>query len=262
MGIVCIELLLQLENNLVSFVETSSEGNHYVSLFEKQVFVAIHLSLVLLDGLTLTFQLIQLVTVDSMNALVFLLQQLTEHWCFLNLFTTNQELTLHERNLFFKLSLCLFLLDKFSTPFLEGCNSCHLVLLSSSGVLLQLLYMLAVDGTTLGTVLVALFRKLCTQSLQLLFILSEECSMVEVLIHLSVILNILGPIGKTQCRQCLVHDFETGRYCGDEMRLAITSERISEKTSQFRVPVRNMFLRRSTLFWICECTNHLPQCRK
>ena len=71
--VIGVQFFLQLDYRLVSFVQTGRQGDHYVSLLQKQLFVPIHLCLVLLDLLSLLLQLAQFVLVLLPNDLLLLL---------------------------------------------------------------------------------------------------------------------------------------------------------------------------------------------
>ena len=100
--VVSIELLLQLDNALISFIQSAGQGNHNVSLFEKQLLVAVNLCLAFFDSLALTLDFVQLCFILLSDAFLLFFQGRAELRSVFDHFTTRQNLRSHSLDLILK----------------------------------------------------------------------------------------------------------------------------------------------------------------
>ena len=71
--VICVQLFLQLDDGLISLVESTGQGYHDVSLLEQQLLVSINLSLPLLQLISLLLHLTQFhLVLLPYNLLLFL----------------------------------------------------------------------------------------------------------------------------------------------------------------------------------------------
>ena len=106
--VVRIKFLLQLNDCLISFVQTTGQGNHDVSLFEQELFISVNLSLSFFDLGPLTLYLVQLCLIFLPDALLLLFERRPELRRVFNLLASRQNLRVHCFDFLFKKPL-LFL---------------------------------------------------------------------------------------------------------------------------------------------------------
>jgi len=89
------DFLLQRNDGFVSLVQTGSECDHDVALFEQQLLVAVDLDLFLLNDLLLLVQFIEFVFVLHLDEFGFFLQHDAELRGVLNFASADEEFGLH-----------------------------------------------------------------------------------------------------------------------------------------------------------------------
>ena len=94
-SIIGLKLLLELDDSLISFIESTSECNHDISLLQQQLLVPIHLLLVLLDLDALLLYLLHLFVEFHSHDTLFLFESISELREILNLLTTDEDLRVH-----------------------------------------------------------------------------------------------------------------------------------------------------------------------
>ena len=73
--IVCVQLLLELDDCLIPLVQPRCQCDHYVTLFQKELLVPVDLGLLLLDLGALTLHLLELQLVFLSDQLLLLFQE-------------------------------------------------------------------------------------------------------------------------------------------------------------------------------------------
>jgi hypothetical protein len=101
-------------------------------------------------------------------------------------------------NLLLKLLLLLTLHEKLLTTLLQRSHRSVLILLSTPLVLLQLHQTRLIDQS------LALLVELCPQTLQLDFVLSQQCLLIDILVDDGLVLDVLGSIGEFHRAQCFL----------------------------------------------------------
>jgi len=135
-AVVGLHLLLELDDSLVSLVQSGRKCDHDVSLFQKQVLVPVHLLLVFLDLKTFFFDLLDFnIVLLPDNSLSFFNGRSELRRVF-NFLASNQHLAVHRRYFLFKSLLLFFFLKVLPAPEFQGSNSGVLVLLCSLPLLL------------------------------------------------------------------------------------------------------------------------------
>lgn len=99
--VVSIQLLLQLDDSLVTLIQAAGQCNHDVTLFLKQTLVPVDLLLILFDLLTLSFDLRKFALVLLTNQTLLLLQSVAELRGVLDFTPAYQDLRVHGLNFLF-----------------------------------------------------------------------------------------------------------------------------------------------------------------
>lgn len=113
-----IELTLQINYGLIPLIQSWRQPNHDVSLLQQQVFVSLHVHLIIFQLLPLTLKLIQFGLVFLSYHALTLLQSWLELRCFLDVLTTDQHLWGEHFNSGHQSFLLLFFLGEFLFPIL------------------------------------------------------------------------------------------------------------------------------------------------
>lgn len=92
--VIRIQFLLQLENRIVSLVQSCSQRDHDVPLLQQELLVLVRLRLVLLDLLSLLLQLLKFLLVLLPDDLILLLQRTLELRSLFHFLSSNQHLRL------------------------------------------------------------------------------------------------------------------------------------------------------------------------
>jgi hypothetical protein len=121
-SIVGIQLLLQLNNGFVPLVKPTGQSNHDVSLFKEQLFVSIHLLLVLLDLYPFFLDFLHFLVVLFSDQPLSLFQRRSELRGVLDLLTTFEHLGVHRLDLLLKELALLLLLHEFAGSELQSCD--------------------------------------------------------------------------------------------------------------------------------------------
>jgi len=90
--IVCVQLLLELDDSLIPLVQPRSQCDHDVSLLQKELLVPVDLGLFFLDLGALSLHLLELQLVLLSDQLLLLFQEGAELWRLLDLLATYQHL--------------------------------------------------------------------------------------------------------------------------------------------------------------------------
>ena len=130
--IICFKLLLQLNNSFISFIESWSQCNHDVSLFEKKLFISVNLLLVFFNLDTFFFNFLHFNIVLLANKPLSFLKCWSELWSVFYLLSSNEHLTVHCLYFLLKYLLLLPLIEVFPASQLQSSNRSILVFLSSS----------------------------------------------------------------------------------------------------------------------------------
>lgn len=147
--VVSVQLLLQLNDRFVSFIQSRSQSNHDVALFEQELFVAVYLGLSLLNLVALSLDLIQFDFVLLSDPFLLLFQRRSELGGVLDFFTSVQHLRVHRLDFVFEDAFVLLGLQEFVRPDLQRVNCRVLVRLGLLFLLLKLRDLVASDGPLL-----------------------------------------------------------------------------------------------------------------
>ena len=108
-AVVCVELLLQLDDSFVALVKSCRESNHNVSLLNQKLLVTIYLSLILFDLITLTLDFLQSVLILLTNLALLFLKGNTKLRRFFYLLSADEHLRIHHLDLLFEFAFLLLL---------------------------------------------------------------------------------------------------------------------------------------------------------
>ena len=99
--VVGVQFLLKVNDRLVSLIESVSQGNHDVSLFDQKLLVAIYLGLVLFKHFSFSLNLFELLIVLISDGFLLLLEGLPELCSLFHFLSSVEHLRVHHPNLFF-----------------------------------------------------------------------------------------------------------------------------------------------------------------
>lgn len=92
---------MQLDDCLITFIESRRQCNHNVPLLQEKLLVSVNLGLALLYLVSLPFDLVQLALVLLSDSFLLLLESCSELGCVFNLFATVEHLRVHRFDLIF-----------------------------------------------------------------------------------------------------------------------------------------------------------------
>ncbi len=137
-AIVRVQLLLQLNDRLVAFIESRGKRNHDVPLLEQQLLVSVHLCLFFFDLRALPLHFLQFKLILLPDQFLFLLQERAKLRGLLDLLPADEHLRVKRPYFLFKSLFLLSLHDKVAVAFLECGDSSCLVLFSPPFLLFEL----------------------------------------------------------------------------------------------------------------------------
>jgi len=215
--VVCIEFFLKLNNGLISFIKSTRQSNHNVSLFKQKLLVPINLCLFFLDLSPFSFHLLKFLLILLSNQLLFLLKQSSELRCLFYLFTPNKHLRVESPYFLLKSFFLLFLLVELSVPFLQCVYGGSLILLGPSFFLFELYQMMRVVDMPCFLI------KFLFQFPQLDLILPQKCPLVHVFIDSSLVFNFFRSSRKLKSRNGLPETLTGRGDHGHHSGLAVAS---------------------------------------
>mmetsp|Transcript_75187 Transcript_75187/g.233246 ORF Transcript_75187/g.233246 Transcript_75187/m.233246 type:complete len:339 (-) Transcript_75187:10-1026(-) len=227
-----VELVLQANDGLVTFVQPLREGDHDVALLQEELLVAAHLSLVLLDRRALSLQLEELCCILRADPLL-LCHCMLEVQGILGLLTAaDKQLGRHLADADLELLLLRLLLLEDHAPLLQGRHGRLAVLLRAPATLLELQQLAPADDVALAPL-----AELRTQPPELRLVAPEQRPLVHVLIDLRAVADGLGAVRELERGERLRKGLGRRRDHGHHRRPAVAPEGVLQEARELGVAV-------------------------
>jgi len=234
--VVGVKLLLQLDNGLVSLVQSGSQRDHNVALLQQQLFVSVDLRLALLDLIAFALNLIQLGFVLLSDALLLFFERGPELRSVFDFLATGEDLRVHCLDLFFQRPLVLLSLKEFMRADFKRVNGRIFVGFCLLFLSLQLGHIRVIHDPN-GHLFSLQFS---LELLELNLVLAKKGALVDVFIDYRFVLYFFGPGREFECLVTFIVGVEGWRHHGNHRGLAVAAQGVLQESCELRVAERNV----------------------
>ena len=227
---------MQLDNGLVSLVQSGSKRDHNVALLQQQLFVSVDLRLALLDLVAFTFNLIQLGFVLLSDALLLFFERGSELRSVFNFLAAGEDLRVHRLDLFLQRPFVLLSLEEFVRADFKRVNGRIFVGFCLLFLSLQLGHIRVIHDPNRH-----LFGlQFSLELLEFNLVLAQKGALVDVFVDYRFVFDFFGPGCEFECLVTFVVGVEGWRHHGNHRGLAVTTQGVLQESCELRVAERNV----------------------